>query len=94
MPLLLALKALPVLLRTYSTSGRGITELDPRKIRFVPAQGEDQVNLARKLDMLLEERRGRWRLTEDGKGIERCFRFKTFDSTWVTGRYTIIIAPY
>lgn len=94
MPLLLSLKALPVLLRTYSTSGRGITELDPHKIRFVPAQGEDQVNLARKLDMLLEERRGRWRLTEDGKGIERCFRFKTFDSTWVTGRYTIIIAPY
>ncbi|MCJ1427457.1 hypothetical protein MMC29_005360 [Sticta canariensis] len=82
---LLAPKPLHKLLRTYSTRGSSITEplVDTNKIRFVPAQGEDEARLARKLNVLLEERGGRWRLAEDGKGIERCFRFKTFDSAWV-----------
>lgn len=92
MPPLLAPIPLHILLRTYSTRGSSITEPlgDTNKIRFFPAQGEDEARLTRKLNVLLEERGGRWRLTEDGKGIERCFRFKTFDSAWVTGRHSHI----
>lgn len=101
MPPLLALKPLHTLLRTYNISGSSITGFVPHRrplgdtndnktIRFFSAQSEDEAHLARKLHVLLEESGGRWRMTEGGKGIERCFRFKTFDSAWVTGHYTHI----
>lgn len=97
MPPLLAVKPLHTLLRTYSTKGsprrrRPLDHANDKKndILFVPAKGEDGARLARDLKMLLEESEGRWRLTEDGKGIERGFRFKSFDSAWVTGRHTHI----
>lgn len=43
------------------------------------SEGSDEPRLNQELKELL----GRWRLTEDGQGIERSFKFKTFAKTWV-----------
>ena len=48
--------------------------------------GQDEDEIVSRLDSLLNDVNGRWSLTNDGKGLERTFRFKTFNSTWV-GRY-------
>ncbi|KAK0111385.1 hypothetical protein ONS95_001746 [Cadophora gregata] len=34
------------------------------------------------LEPLLKINGGKWTLIESGKGIERCFKFKTFKKTW------------
>ena len=45
------------------------------------SEGEDAVNLAKEAANLVDK--GRWRLCNDGKGLERQFKFKTFKATWV-----------
>ncbi len=45
------------------------------------SSGEDVDSLARETTRLVAE--GRWQLCNDGKGLEREFRFKTFKATWV-----------
>ncbi|KAL1874532.1 hypothetical protein Daus18300_003551 [Diaporthe australafricana] len=42
------------------------------------SEGSEEPRLTQELDALL----GRWKLTEDGQGIERSFKFKTFAKTW------------
>lgn len=43
------------------------------------AEGSDEAALANDLDSLVP---GKWTLTDDGQGIERSFKFKTFAKTW------------
>ncbi|KAF2209518.1 hypothetical protein CERZMDRAFT_91340 [Cercospora zeae-maydis SCOH1-5] len=45
-----------------------------------PSAGEDPEALAAKVTELVD--RGRWQLCNEGKGLERGFKFKTFKSTW------------
>lgn len=49
------------------------------KPRF--SDGSDEVVLTKELDNLISRR---WALTDDGQGIERSFKFKTFAKTWVS----------
>jgi len=49
--------------------------------------GEDFAQVTRETTPLItSETGGRWQLTDDGKGLERGFRFKTFRATWVSRR--------
>lgn len=45
------------------------------------AEGSDEAALARDLDSLVSGG-GRWALTDDGQGVQRSFKFKTFAKTW------------
>jgi 4a-hydroxytetrahydrobiopterin dehydratase len=53
---------------------------------YNPEQG------TKELSPLLKSRGGKWILIENGKGIERSFRFKTFKKTWV--RHFLRFEPY
>lgn len=46
-----------------------------------PSQGESADDLAAQTTTLVDQ--GRWKLWNDGKGLERQFKFKTFKATWV-----------
>lgn len=48
------------------------------------SDGQDTEELHRNLYLLLHSRGGRWRLTADGKGVQRTFTFETFKRTWVS----------
>ncbi|KAJ4423721.1 hypothetical protein N0V82_001607 [Gnomoniopsis sp. IMI 355080] len=43
------------------------------------SEGSDEALLSKQVDSLASNR---WAVTEDGQGIERSFRFKTFAKTW------------
>lgn len=60
--------------RTYSSKSRSHLSISP---------GHDKEEISNRLDSLLDDSGGRWTLTSDGKGLERAFHFKTFNSTWV-----------
>lgn len=45
------------------------------------SQGEDASDLAQQATSLVDE--GRWSICNNGKGLERQFKFKTFKATWV-----------
>lgn len=45
------------------------------------SDGSDEAVLTKELDDLISRR---WSLTDDGQGIERSFKFKTFAKTWVS----------
>ena len=47
------------------------------------SEGENHDQLANDMATLLAN--GRWVLSDDRKGIERRFQFKTFNKTWVSG---------
>lgn len=46
-----------------------------------PSQGEDADSLVQDVTKLVDN--GRWKICNEGKGLERQFRFKTFKATWV-----------
>lgn len=46
-----------------------------------PSPREDAEDLATQTIALVDH--GRWNLCNDGKGLERVFKFKTFRATWV-----------
>lgn len=46
------------------------------------SEGSDEALLTKDLDSLRAN--NRWTLTQDGQGIERSFKFKTFAKTWVS----------
>ena len=48
-----------------------------------PSSGEDPENLAKETTELVDH--GHWQLCNNGKGLERVFKFKTFKATWVSG---------
>ena len=50
-----------------------------------PSKGEDGDALTEQATSLVDK--GRWKLCNDGKGLERQFKFKTFKATWVTLSY-------
>ncbi|KAK6007996.1 hypothetical protein QM012_004810 [Aureobasidium pullulans] len=54
----------------------------PSPIRFQCSAGEDEEHLSRNAIALTAEGGGRWKVTDDNKGLERTFRFKTFKATW------------
>lgn len=45
--------------------------------------GADAEALVRETTALVDD--GRWTLWNEGKGLERTIRFKTFKTTWVSG---------
>lgn len=47
------------------------------------ADGSDEATVGKELNSLIS---GKWTLTEDGQGIERSFKFKTFAKTWVSSQ--------
>ncbi|KAI4727023.1 transcriptional coactivator/pterin dehydratase [Aureobasidium sp. EXF-10728] len=49
--------------------------------RFQFSAGEDEEQLGRDATALTQGR-GRWKVTNDNRGLERTFRFKTFKATW------------
>jgi hypothetical protein len=52
-------------------------------VRFQFSAGEDEEQLGRDAAALVTEGQGRWKVTDDSRGLERTFRFKTFKATWV-----------
>ena len=46
-----------------------------------PSQGETIDTLVSQTTALVDS--GRWKLCNDGKGLERQFKFRTFKATWV-----------
>ncbi|KEQ71790.1 transcriptional coactivator/pterin dehydratase [Aureobasidium namibiae CBS 147.97] len=51
-------------------------------VRFQFSAGEDEEQLGRDAASLTTGGQGRWRVTDDNRGLERTFRFKTFKATW------------
>lgn len=51
--------------------------------RFQYSAGENEEQLGRQATALTTEGGGRWTATNDNRGLERTFRFKTFKATWV-----------
>ncbi|KAG9533712.1 hypothetical protein KCU73_g1025, partial [Aureobasidium melanogenum] len=51
-------------------------------VRFLCSAGEDEEQLGRKAIALTTTGGGRWKVTDDKRGLERTFRFKTFKATW------------
>ncbi|CAD0088581.1 unnamed protein product [Aureobasidium mustum] len=51
-------------------------------VRFQYSAGEDEEQLGRNAIALTKEGGGRWKVTDDNRGLERTFRFKTFKATW------------
>ena len=49
-----------------------------------PSQGESIDTLVSQTTALVDS--GRWKLCNDGKGLERQFKFRTFKATWVFNR--------
>ncbi|GAB7355072.1 hypothetical protein MBLNU459_g5661t2 [Dothideomycetes sp. NU459] len=56
-------------------------DFEPRR-RIKCSAGEDEAKVSSQATALTGSGGGRWRLTDDGKGLERGFRFKTFKATW------------
>jgi len=54
-----------------------------------PSRGENTEELTTQTTALVD--RGRWGLWENGKGLERQFRFKTFKATWVCTNCMMLI---
>lgn len=46
-----------------------------------PSTGEDPQDVLRRATELVVA--GKWQLCNGGKGLERPFKFKTFNATWV-----------
>ena len=44
--------------------------------------GEDPSTITAQATELVDE--GKWQLCNNGKGLERGFKFKTFNATWVS----------
>lgn len=53
-----------------------------------PSAGEDPGALVAKATELVDQ--GKWQLCNDGKGLERGFKFKTFKSTWVSTVFGLV----
>ena len=58
-------------------------------VRFEYSAGEDEEQLGRNATALTTRGGGRWKVTNDNRGLERTFRFKTFKATWVCELYSI-----
>ena len=52
-------------------------------VRVQYSAGEDEEQLGRNAIALTTEGEGRWKVTDDKRGLERTFRFKTFKANWV-----------
>jgi len=64
----------------------------PKKLEIIPkfSKGEDPEECQRALNELLKDRtlRGKWNLTDDGKGLERTVQFRTFRCAMVWFLYS------
>lgn len=50
-----------------------------------PAEGEDPQTLATEVTQLVSSKQ--WQICNNGKGLERDFRFKAFNATWVSSSF-------
>lgn len=62
-------------------------------VRFEYSAGEDEEQLSRNAAALTTESGGRWKVTDDKRGLERTFRFKTFKATWVCEEVALCLVP-
>ncbi|KAK4450123.1 pterin 4 alpha carbinolamine dehydratase-domain-containing protein [Podospora aff. communis PSN243] len=58
------------------------SEPQPRPEPMFSAGTNPTTQLQVQLDSLLAPGDGQWKLTDDGKGLERSFKFKNFDRAW------------
>ncbi|KAG9989902.1 transcriptional coactivator/pterin dehydratase, partial [Aureobasidium melanogenum] len=58
------------------------TSQQQSSVRFLCSAGEDEEQLGRNAIALTTTGGGRWKVTDDKRGLERTFRFKTFKATW------------
>jgi len=59
-------------------------------VRFQYSAGEDEEQLGRDAAALTTGGQGRWKVTDDNRGLERTFRFKTFKATWVREAFYLL----
>lgn len=62
----------------------------PSSVRFQFSADEDEEQLGRNANALTIEGGGKWKVTDDNRGLERTFRFKTFKATWVCEKHTFL----
>ena len=70
--------------RSASAKFRGFHITTPTMVSasdISPSRGENTEELTSQTTALVDC--GRWKLWDNGKGLERQFRFKTFKATWV-----------
>lgn len=72
-----------ILSRSFCASKRSM--VDAKDIS--PSKGENASDLAAQATSLVDS--GRWNLWNNGKGLERQFKFKTFKATWVSISYPL-----
>ncbi|KAG9546224.1 hypothetical protein KCU71_g16157, partial [Aureobasidium melanogenum] len=58
------------------------TSQQQSSVRFECSAGENEEQLGRNAIALTTTGGGRWKVTDDKRGLERTFRFKTFKATW------------
>jgi hypothetical protein len=86
---ILSTKIMFLLRRTYPppvsrSAVRAMSSSQPQStVRFQFSAGEDEERLGCDAAALVTEGQGRWKLTNDNRGLERTFHFKTFKATWV-----------
>lgn len=61
--------------------------------KFQYSAGEDEEQLGRNAAALTTQGGGRWKVTDDSRGLERTFHFKTFKATWVGSQFHVIDLP-
>ena len=66
--------------RSFTLSRRAMVQAS----EISPSQGESIDTLVSQTTALVDS--GRWILCNDGKGLERQFKFRTFKATWVFDR--------
>jgi 4a-hydroxytetrahydrobiopterin dehydratase len=64
-------------IRTFTTTSKTMVLAS----EISPSPGSDLQTLVTQTTALVDS--GRWTLTNNGKALERQFRFKTFKATWV-----------
>lgn len=64
-------------IRNFTSSRKTMVEAK----EISPSQGESTEALVSQTTALVDS--GRWKLCNDGKGLERQFKFRTFKATWV-----------
>ena len=63
--------------RSFTVSRKAMVQAS----EISPSQGESIDTLVSQTTALVDS--GRWKLCNDGKGLERQFKFRTFKATWV-----------
>jgi hypothetical protein len=69
--------------------GHTSTNMKRRMTTAVYSEGEDIEHISKELARLIHRTERNWALSENGKGLERSFKFKSFKTTWVSKYSTV-----